>query len=217
MQASDLARWGKGELKDSVGKRLLNDKYNAIRSYVQRPKNWGEDFVTVVSLREVWKGKALREFIEGVGLGFEPNDKQLGFIEDNLLRTFSILVYMRWEREEWQNFLEIFMKDGAFRDDRRDSELPYELEDIEHETFLGSWGLPFYNNQYTFIPIVLEQGKVIIYEKGRRLPLKTGGEMLGIGAYATVTKEVIPEGHLVRNGRGEAVTFPKLYQDISLC
>jgi hypothetical protein len=226
MEASaNFARKGGGKVKGILkeaptivkGKRtaIMEEKRTAISSYVQRPRNEGENFVTIASLREVWKWEGLQEFIEGIGLGFEASKEDLNFIEKNLLKTFSILVYIRWKPNKWQKFPEIFMKDGRFRDDRLDDKLPYDLDVIKHKDFLGSFGEDFYAYQNIFIPIVLREGEIIKHKRGRRLPLKTGGKELGSGAYGKVTKEVIPEGHLVSKDEGEAVTLLKSHQNIS--
>src|SRR5579862_6844653 len=95
---------------------LVKEKRAEIAKHIQRPNIQGENFVTIASLREVWRWGGLQEFIEGVGLGFEANKKQLDYIDKHLLRTISILVFSRWEK--WQKFPIIFMENGDFRKDR---------------------------------------------------------------------------------------------------
>ncbi|KAH0559802.1 hypothetical protein GP486_003678 [Trichoglossum hirsutum] len=178
-------------------KKKREEMRQKIDERIQRPGEANGKFVTAKSLQEVWRFE-LERFLEDLGLG---DQEQWEFVDTNLLKTLSILVYMRWDN--WSKFTEVFMKDGQFRKDRVDSKLPYQLTTLRDKSFLGGWGSSFIDHQYIFIPIVLTQGKIETYRTERRLPLNTGSKELGSGAFGKVTEEVIPPGQLVLMSGGK--------------
>jgi hypothetical protein len=148
------------------------------------------NFVAQRSLRDIWSSDRLRGFLRI--FSYIPGDEALRSIRKNLLKILSILVAIRWS--EWTKFSLAFLKRVEDpQNDRTDKSLPFPLEVLESDSFLGNeWGGDFFNMQYTFIPIVVEQGETREYPSWRRLPfIQSKSVDLGVGAYGVVTKEVI--------------------------
>jgi hypothetical protein len=200
-----------GRLKEKVfDKPHLDQIRRKIRKHIQRSEKSSEKFITAKSLQEIWRFE-LVEFLKGLGL---DKQEQYTFIDKNLLKTLSILVHIRWD--DWPKFTEIFMEGQGFRKDRVDSKLPYDLAILQEESFLGGGsGEDFSDSQYIFIPIILTQGKIDTYPIERRLPLNTGGRVLGKGAFGKVMEEVIPQGQLILMSGGKEVSFPKSHRNIN--
>jgi hypothetical protein len=156
-------------------------------------------FVTLHSLQKIWDWKLLTQFL--AILGYEDNAALLESVQTYLLKTLSILVAIRWDK--WSTFGEIFLeyRDGGWvRHDRKDDELPYSLNELEDDSFLGRlWASAFLSTQYTYIPIFLtergkddEDDKDEIYPRTRPLPfIRSETRLIARGGYGTVTKEVI--------------------------
>jgi hypothetical protein len=149
----------------------------------------GEEFIPQRALLDIWRNR-LPDFLRI--LGCSPNDQNLGYIRDNLLKILSILVAIEWL--EWNKFHLIFlapMKDPFAR--RLDKSLPFPLNELVDDSFLGRrMGEKFWKMQYAFIPIVIEEGVEKGYPAWKRLPfIQSERKHLGTGIYGSVTKEVI--------------------------
>jgi hypothetical protein len=149
----------------------------------------GEEFIPQKALRDIWRNR-LRDFLSI--LGCRPNDEDLSYIQDNLLKILSILVAIEWA--QWNKFPNIFlapMKDPFAR--RLDKFIPFPLKDLEDDSFLGRrMGGKFWKAQSAFIPITIEEGEDKEYPARKRLPfIHSERVQLGTGNYGSVTKEVI--------------------------
>jgi hypothetical protein len=150
--------------------------------------NYGKDFVPEKALCDIWH-HYLKEFLNV--LGITPYEEDLIYIWNNLLNILSILVVIRWK--EWHRFSHIFLE--PMRDpepSRLDDSIPFPLDKLSDESFLGEMGPFFYSQQYTFKPIVVEEGKASDHPSWSRVPfIQIESEELGRGNYGVVTKEAI--------------------------
>ena len=170
---------------NAIRDRLQEATVNNDRDSIQ------DRFITEYSLRKIWNGGLLRGLLEV--LGYEDNGL-VGDILMNLIKTISILVSIRWD--EWPRFGGIFLeyRDGAvLRHDRKDRALPHSLQVLGDPSFLGkSWAVDFSRMQSSFLPIIVEQGKIVTYPRTRPLPfIRSKREKIATGAYGVVTKETI--------------------------
>jgi hypothetical protein len=150
--------------------------------------NYGKDFVPEKALRDIWR-HCLANFLNV--LGSTPTSGDLNYIWENLLNILSILVLIRWK--EWHIFPHIFLEGMRDREGPRlDKSIPFSLDYLLDESFLGDMGQAFYNQQYVFKPIMVEGGTAGEYPGWKRLPfIQSKSEELGQGSYGTVTKEAI--------------------------
>lgn len=116
------------------------------------------------------------------------------------------LLYARCESETLKNWAESLLHDklrGLFSD----SDLP--LTESEAEKAFGSEdGLSFWEHQFLFCPVILEEGDESIYVDHRHscpLPFLDKPKYLGKGAYATVYKVKIERGHLINRTENSAL------------
>jgi hypothetical protein len=145
-------------------------------------------FISQRALCDIWRDR-LRDFLRILGY---TDDLALCYIRDNLLKILSILVAIEWR--QWNKFTGIFLASMHVPHAcRLDESIPFTLEDLEQESFLGDrMGEMFFTTQYAFIPIVIEEGKVMEYPAWKRLPfIQSERKHLGKGSYGLVTKEVI--------------------------
>ncbi|KUJ23541.1 kinase-like protein [Mollisia scopiformis] len=157
-----------------------------------------EQFIIPQDLHEIWRPQILRNFL-GV-LGYSGEENLVQTVLDHLIKTISILVYIRWE--EWSRFESIFFPNGwgkPVREDRTDARIPYPDIILEEDQFLGSGDAAasdFFNHQNVYIPKIIEQGKRILIPKTTPLPfIKKQQEKIAVGGYGVVTKEVIAKHH----------------------
>ena len=178
-----------------------------------------EKFVTLNSLEKIWQKDTVQgtlgRFLAIVMLRldiFSFDD-----IARNLIKTISILSAIGWKR--WDTFESIFLDEslGSVRQDRSDANLPYTLEGLkgqQYDEFLGNhWAGKFLTEQYTFIPIILEEGKNETYSRARPLPfIRSKTVKLKKGGYGSVTKEVIACHHFCKCfPKGSIIFFAKQY------
>ncbi|KAL4736592.1 hypothetical protein BDV11DRAFT_172728 [Aspergillus similis] len=174
----------------------------------------GRAFITYDSLREVWTEQKDSGILSNIGL----TDEEAIHVGIKLLRTFSILVVMRWD--EWHKFSGLFLQGRDCRSRSTDEEV-MKLSSADLEQCLGrSWASNFQNWIAAFNPIIIEFGKIMACEKnmkpsssghseyvqvpdGARLPflLNQSGSQLGRGGYGTVTRETIPSGQFLDKAR----------------
>ncbi|KAL3437459.1 hypothetical protein BDV09DRAFT_192825 [Aspergillus tetrazonus] len=168
----------------------------------------GRAFITYDSLCHVWE-QSQSEILNNLDL----TERDAIYVRNSLLRTFSILMVIRWD--EWHRFSELFLRERDC-ETRFTDEVVMKLPPSNLKQYLGvSWALNFQNWIAAFDPIIIESGKIMACEKnvmssssghseyvpvpdGGRLPflLKESGSQLGRGGYGTVTKETIAAGHL---------------------
>lgn len=150
-----------------------------------------EKFITYASLEDIWTDNRLGEFVYLVRPGFDRD--QIPFVKKKLLRTLSILVYIRWT-EKWELFGSIFLH----RNDRLDDRIPYYTLDTLNE-FLSPIDASLFNSErWTFYPILLEEGKSHEFSGDWRLPfINPESSPIAIGGYGQVTKELIASRQFV--------------------
>ena len=146
----------------------------------------GEPFVCDHELGEAWDQNRLLDLVSHIS-----SRSDLDFIRHNLVKILSILVSIRWDR--WSDFEKHFLRhkvDGRF--DRLDANLP--LADC---SFLDDSGYDFKTNQYTFLPIRIEQGQNQEFSPERRLPFVHSSAIIGKGGFGEVTRCTIARGHFL--------------------
>jgi hypothetical protein len=168
----------------------------------------GRAFITYGSLYDVWTEKS----DSGILSILDLTDRDTLYVRDSLLRTFSILMVIRWD--EWHRFSELFLRERD-SETRITDEVVMKLSSSDLMQCLGvSWALNFQNWIAAFNPVIIETGKIMACERnvmssssghseyvqvpdGGRLPflLKESGSQLGRGGYGTVTQETIAAGH----------------------
>lgn len=189
---------GAGRLSPQLILQDVNSKISAflrqhrirekIKNAIYNKGIYGKEFVSETDLHTIWDYR-LQDFL-GV-LGKTLDDDDLLYIRENLLKILSILVAIGWS--EWHRFYNVFLE--PMKDHRRsrlDKSIPFDLDVLEHRSFLGDWGRNFRDNQYMFYPIMVEEGKALEYERWRPVPfILKEGEELGRGNYGVVRKEAI--------------------------
>lgn len=130
----------------------------------------------------------------------------LSLLKDRFLKVISILVWIRWDA--WRDFLQIFVgynlgPSNAGQEDRADSNLPFaDRPTLTSDDFLGpEYGNFFYDYQYNFIPIKIENWLVKKDNDSIRtlrskilLPVLQTKE-IGYGASGKVFEETIAPGY----------------------
>lgn len=158
-----------------------------------------EMFITRNSVELIWTNDILKLFLEK--LGFKNDDTFVGLVMKYLLKTISILVAIAWG--DWHlfgtKFLEYEQGGGpgrTQRQDRNDSMIPYSVETLKDDAFLGPGCAVYFSAaQYPYIPIVLEEGETKIFPRTRPLPfIRSKKKDIAVGGYGVVTEEVIACG-----------------------
>jgi serine/threonine protein kinase len=112
-------------------------------------------------------------------------------------RIISILILGAFcKPTDWARFRKIFIDKG-----RKDVKLPFAIEDLEREDFLGpDYARLFFEKQWIVCPLVIEERRepyeLLGKEAERRFPYIEKGEKIGEGATGTVYKQVIAARHL---------------------
>lgn len=111
---------------------------------------------------------------------------------DQFVQIMSILIRINFAK--WNRFGAIFVN----RKDRRDGDLPFSLQELQEETFLGKYiGSLFHEAQFAFCPILIpQQEDEFILDKERRLPWIDDPKLIGEGAFGKVTKRTVAKGFL---------------------
>ncbi|KAI9774238.1 MAG: hypothetical protein M1839_001740 [Geoglossum umbratile] len=151
--------------------------------------------------------------------GFNSSESELvHFVRGNLLKTLSILVYIRWSN--WPNFRHVFIDhlNDQCTQDRLDNAIPYlEPSVLEDRSFLGKlWASQFMETQYDFLPIVVKEGKSLSFPVGWRLPFVNEESVeIGSGGAASVTKETIACGQIVFKKKGQEAGSSELEYSVA--
>jgi len=114
--------------------------------------------------------------------------------ETAVYRILAILIFIRCDTSILKNFRKCFISNSTTA--KRDSALPLQKSDAE-DLFGARLGDQFYNRQFIFCPVVLQEDKEVEYRGDRqccRLPF-SDSEILGHGSSGTVSKVTIPKGH----------------------
>lgn len=125
----------------------------------------------------------------------EWTDNDLDNIRNNFVKIISILVTINSAKTD--QFRELFYTFKGGERTRTDKDLPF----TEEETvFLGTDQIMFLENQYAFLPVIIEESDEIQTQEVQpqyRLPfLKEGQLALGCGGFGTVFKVLVASRHL---------------------
>jgi hypothetical protein len=161
-------------------------------------------FLSGDCLEQIWSDNDLREYVLGLNIG------DWEFIQNNLLKTLSILAWIHWD--EWSQLARILLKDRPYPDgpfDRLDRSLPHPNKaTLARPDFLAKsyFADLFYEAQYIFLPIMLVENRDLEYPRDLRLPFISESESMGTGSYGNVTKVVVAKGQF-RNTQGNVVSW----------
>lgn len=118
----------------------------------------------------------------------------------------ACLLYSRCRNESLRIWVESLFPEKN-HDTLSDRDLP--LTDLEAENAFGNEdGRNFWEHQFLFCPVVLEQGDESVYVDHRQscpLPFLKEPEKIGKGAYAIVYKVEIERGHLVNQAESSVL------------
>jgi hypothetical protein len=111
---------------------------------------------------------------------------------DQFVQIMSVLIRIDFGR--WDQFHTIFIN-GV---DRRDKHLPFDLEELQEEDFLGGvTGSNFHAAQFAFCPIrIPQQEDEFKLHSEKRLPWVDNPESIGQGAFGKVEKRTVAKGFL---------------------
>ena len=156
-------------------------------------------FITVEAQQSIWKREGRRVT---VAQHLRLDHDTLRTVEDSLLTTMSILVYIRWG--QWERFKHIFdlHPDHASKQVRNDSRvMDYTFEELCAKNFFDkrSTARDFVDNRAVFLPLHIDEGSVVEADETRRLPFINSDQgetnVIGEGFYGKVTKEVVAALH----------------------
>jgi hypothetical protein len=168
------------EIRDRLSEAVYNDD-SAIT----------DQFIAEHDLEEIWEPQMLKDFLAVLGYG--GTGTLVETVRKNLIKTISILVHIGWEN--WPKFETIFFPNGWEGEvHRKDPGKPYPHEVLKEATFLGSGraAREFFNTQYAYFPVVIEEGSNMIIPRTQPLPfIKSKQEEIADGGFGIVTKEVI--------------------------
>lgn len=158
-------------------------------------------FVPKGALDEIWTTSRLIRLQTFLGIPKSKNN--LATFRKGLIHTISILVFMGWR--DWPRFASIYLHHCDLQDvrDRLDEKIPsYNSIILGQDDFLRTQHAArrFLECRNIFTPIILEEGKISVYDVGTRLPFindETNNEKrLGEGGFGDVTKEIIAKRQL---------------------
>jgi serine/threonine protein kinase len=142
------------------------------------------------SVKAIWAPTYYRWFYMSYGWYDKAWNKTNSM--DQYIQIMSILIRMNFG--EWDQFGAIFID----QKDRYDKHLPFTLEELQQDDFLGKAnGMHFHREQWAFCPIrIQEQGEELEMDQDRRLPWIDDPKAIGEGAFGKVTKRTVAEGFL---------------------
>ncbi|KAH7403385.1 kinase-like domain-containing protein [Cadophora sp. MPI-SDFR-AT-0126] len=170
-----------------------------IHEGTEQGRNPDVRFITKRTLSKIWTISCLERLCRICRMtdpdGISVNET-VRHLKEQLLRTISILVHINWPH--WDRFRRIFF-DRRYSNDvlRIDKNIKgYTQAQLEAEGFLAKprYAIEFLRVRDSFFPILIKNGMVKIFRKGRILPfIKQGNDSveLGSGGFGTVTKEII--------------------------
>jgi hypothetical protein len=137
---------------------------------------WARTYYRRVYTSQVW-----------YDLAWDRND----FMEQ-FVRIMSVLIRIDFCR--WDQFHTIFIS----RSDRRDEHLPFDLEELKEEDFLGGvTGSNFHAAQFAFCPSQIpQQEDEFRLHSEKRLPWVDNPKRIGQGAFGKVEKRTVAKGFL---------------------
>lgn len=157
-------------------------------------------FITEDQIHSIWDRLLSTDFSEP-GM---PNDNDVPMPRDintrgkELLKIVSILVLIHWDH--WSDFQSIFFLTGGLpRLERTDAELPFTYEVLKQPDFLGGYATLFRDNQFAFLPIIIEEGHDQVYTQNYRLPIVSESKDVETGSYGEVTQVSVAKGCFSRD------------------
>lgn len=153
-------------------------------------------FIPYAKLKEIWSDDLLARFLDYQQI--ELDEDQINTAKENLLRTISLLLIIRWT--DWWRFKDIFFPaDSNLACRRRDTNvLSFETSELADPSFLGGNDpdriVFFLQKRWEYFPLKLKEGSQTEVHGDSRLPFIHEPEPCGCGAYGEVTKEVIARG-----------------------
>lgn len=126
-------------------------------------------------------------------LWYDPRWDRTNLVSD-YQRIISILILIQFK--DWKHFRNMFIDRG-----RADAELPFNREELNKESFLGSdIGPYFWECQWIVSPLVIEERQEPYHLTGdeveRRFPYVEKERKIGAGVSCTVYRQVIAARHL---------------------
>ena len=182
----------RGEVADpvkAVQTAICGKMYNS-----ENPSDTSKTFIRYHDLRDLWRE---HDLISLFPPGF--NDDQRQQIKDQYLQVLSILIFIGWSSDDiLATFRFEFCRAILLRDNANlrfnlhaDANLPFNEAQL---AFLGSSANMFGQQQFAFIPAIIEEsgdGYIQMIDGNRRLPFSEQPVHIGEGAYGNVTQVVI--------------------------
>ncbi|KAI1747488.1 kinase-like domain-containing protein [Xylaria castorea] len=175
-----------------------------------QPSSWTDGgIIAIGDLREIWTNNALRNTVVSRSL----TNTEIRFAQEHLLRTISLLVYIRFP-DASQVILGLIESKKRFDENLhvvRANDLDLSLEQAEQDFFLAARPL--------FTAPVLTEGEDMTLEGAQEMPLigSREPEALGSGMNGIVIGQTIPRGHLKRrdgsNPQGISVAVKTLQRN----
>ncbi|KAI1149909.1 kinase-like domain-containing protein [Nemania diffusa] len=163
-----------------------------------------DDIFPIGDMREIWTASEIRSIIANIAL----NDDQVKFVQDNLLRTISLLVRIGVE-DFGQKIFQWIQSNQKF------DERLHELDCSELVQNLARHQRNHFNDiRKSFNAIIITEGEDMNLERGQSLPLNRIQE-IGTGMNGSVTGHEIPRGHLVRQGEACLLSL-SLYKTLGI-
>ena len=160
----------------------------------ENPSDTSKTFICYHDLRDLWREHDLISLFPP-----ELNDGERKKIKDQYLQVLSILIFIGWSSDDiLARFRSEFLRAILLRDDANlpfnlhaDANLPFNEAQL---AFLGSSANMFRQQQFAFIPAIIEEsgdGYIQMIDGNRRLPFSEQPVHIGDGAYGNVTQVVI--------------------------
>ena len=180
----------------SDGKGLpLYSRRESTRTAIQRAihehlgfhhENESSKFICEHELKDVWAGFSIEAVFSSAS--WTPRESQM--IRKDLLKILSILILINWPDLDEQ-FRPVFFDRLEYG--MKDESLPFSIEAVEG---LENSRYMFFQEQYTFIPAVIEEHDEAFIQEIHpkiRLPFRERSLEIGTGGYGEVRKvEIAP-------------------------
>ena len=164
---------------------------DAIRQKMHHNQDWSKMFICKAELLSVWKDYDLSLIFPSQ----RWTSQEYQEIRDGYLKVTSILISIDWSGLV-ENFRSLFYKHKA----RNDNHLPFQLQQLD---FLDTSAFNFFQNQYAFVPVVLEdKDEMYVHRLShlQRLPFTKIDNGIGSGGYGDVSRVEIAPRCLLRDG-----------------
>ena len=164
---------------------------NAILQKMHHNQNPSKMFISDSELRAVWQEYTLSSIFPARRWTLEQWQR----IRTEYLKVLSILIWIDWTPLA-ENFRAVFFTNR----DRSDAKLPFSLEKL---AFLGGSALTFFQSQFAFLPVVIQDLDEMFVHNLKpleRLPFIQEACDIGSGGFGDITKVVIAPRCLLSKG-----------------